>query len=307
MKTLIYGFRNMFVLDGRATRKQYWIFRIWALLIPLFVGWVTPEAWIANEIFDNISTFLMYWVWFIPCFTFAVRRLHDINKTAKLAILFYGSLGVNEIRGYLFGLGENPNIYFLSYVFLCYLCIGILGILLFVKLIKKGNYFDNDYGKNPYIEREEKLSDCLENKSEGYENIIEQIVRWIFLLPVACISLKISSIILEWWFNIMVALSHRYLEGIGDILLLFIKLAIISGCCTAITAYVCSIVAPKHKKIVFWLSFIGVAIVFIILNHYRNVSLEYTAWKSIGSYIAIIIGIISTLQWYEDLEIGNNN
>lgn len=68
---------NYVNFNGRANREEFWMFFVFALLIPSILGFIWN--WLAS-----IASLLLI----IPTAGITVRRLHDINKSGWLALLF---------------------------------------------------------------------------------------------------------------------------------------------------------------------------------------------------------------------------
>jgi uncharacterized membrane protein YhaH (DUF805 family) len=101
--------RNCATFSGRASRKEYWLFALFALVIvivcfiidPMLGVYVLPEVFntstsaevngtvLAAQSHDGIGilTAIAYLIHIIPGFAVAVRRLHDVNKSAWLILI----------------------------------------------------------------------------------------------------------------------------------------------------------------------------------------------------------------------------
>jgi uncharacterized membrane protein YhaH (DUF805 family) len=129
--TYIGVLKKYFVIQGRARRREFWIF----CLINVILGLIPVIGWIID-----LATF-------IPSFTVMVRRLHDIDKSGK-----YILLGFVPLVGLLFmiiGLfaGGGGMIGFFSIIILL-ASIGV-AVLLLVWAAKEGTHGKNDYGPDP--------------------------------------------------------------------------------------------------------------------------------------------------------------
>lgn len=294
MKTLIYGFRNMFVFKGRATRKQYWVFRIWACLIPFIIGWIIPETWFQNIWFSRIEHFVIYWIFFIPCFSIAVRRLHDINRSAKLAVLFYASMGLYEFWHTLFGLETLVNWAMLCYYFLYVFMLFCLGIMLFVFLLKKGNRYENQYGPNPYqdIANSNNPQETTSLQKKPLEDKLEPIVRWIVLFPAILVIWKLAI-----YFTIFFYATSKYSAEVfhrnivPNWLSAFLALMFVSSGGVTITSYCAKEIAPKFKIAVERLCLIVCSLWLYYAVYCFCQDANLTIWRSILNYLAVTIGI----------------
>lgn len=80
------AFRNYANFDGRSSRKEYWMYILFYVLI-LF------GLMILDNLFNNsiigIVVGLFQIVFIIPSLSVAVRRLHDVNKNGWFLLLSF--------------------------------------------------------------------------------------------------------------------------------------------------------------------------------------------------------------------------
>lgn len=82
------GFQKAFVLQGRATRAEYWWWAlfIWLVILPLItIPGVLSSTFNATPIVTDKFYFLLgLWlvIIIVPTISLSVRRLHDIGKSA---------------------------------------------------------------------------------------------------------------------------------------------------------------------------------------------------------------------------------
>ena len=96
MKYYIEAIKNYAVFEGRTTRKEFWMFVLFNLLIALSIGFVTSLALVWAEVsdaqFDTIyDTVTNIYVLFIllPSISITVRRLHDIGRSGWYCLLTF--------------------------------------------------------------------------------------------------------------------------------------------------------------------------------------------------------------------------
>ena len=83
VRAILLGFRNYANFEGRATRSEYWWF--YGFFVVLLVGiFVASLTW--------SPTLLSVWVAYMvamapPLFSVTVRRLHDIDRSGRLALM----------------------------------------------------------------------------------------------------------------------------------------------------------------------------------------------------------------------------
>ena len=80
--------KKYLVIDGRASRSEYWWFLLFAsfaplILIALFAFLYSGEE---SENFYSVITLIFYLPIIIPWITVSVRRLHDLDKSGKILI-----------------------------------------------------------------------------------------------------------------------------------------------------------------------------------------------------------------------------
>ena len=146
MNYLTYAIKNTFSWKGRATRKQFWLWKVWFIVIYLGLNFCVSS----NNLFLIIGGTLGFWGIAITDFSITVRRVHDINQSAQLVIVwfvcnFLAQMGktIDEIRA------GQQEIFGMFLGFLGIVCL-VLNIIILVKTLTKGDQHDNQYGKNPY-------------------------------------------------------------------------------------------------------------------------------------------------------------
>lgn len=123
MSWYIHALKNYAKFNGRARRREYWMFSLSHMIILALILWlsITIETDISG--LTSILSILYMIVTLIPHLAVLVRRLHDTNQSGWF--------------------------YFISFI-------PFIGpIILFVFLCKKGTSGDNNYGPDPKAERPE--------------------------------------------------------------------------------------------------------------------------------------------------------
>ena len=82
-------FKKYLVIDGRASRSEYWWFLLFAafaplLLIILFAFLYSGEE---SENFYGVIVLIFYLPIIIPYLTVSIRRLHDLGKSCQIFIV----------------------------------------------------------------------------------------------------------------------------------------------------------------------------------------------------------------------------
>lgn len=83
--------------DGRANRREYWMFQLFlflvsvVLMIPVVVAAITQTDWLMVAAF---VLFGLFWLsTFLPVLAVTVRRLHDCNQSGWMYLLAFVPLG----------------------------------------------------------------------------------------------------------------------------------------------------------------------------------------------------------------------
>ena len=88
--------KNYTVFEGRARRKEFWMFQLVSSIIFLvlyFAGYALHK--IIGIGVDSLIPFIVYGLYIIPpTMAVAVRRLHDVNKSGWPLFIFYLSVAV---------------------------------------------------------------------------------------------------------------------------------------------------------------------------------------------------------------------
>ncbi len=103
-----------FNLGGRARRKEYWYFVLFNVLFSIILTIVDSYTYFP---YSGLMADIYALIVLSPSIAVAVRRLHDVNKSA-----WWMLIGIVPV-------------------------IGV--IILFIFMVKDGDYNENRYGKNP--------------------------------------------------------------------------------------------------------------------------------------------------------------
>ena len=84
MKFYIEGIKKYAVFKGRESRKSFWMFYLFNLLVSLILTGVDNLLGLANDVNYTGPFFSIYIILvFLPMIGMMVRRLHDVNKSGK--------------------------------------------------------------------------------------------------------------------------------------------------------------------------------------------------------------------------------
>ena len=103
---------------GRASRKEYWMFTLWVIIISMVLSFVL--GFIGNDTISNLVLIGFLLVILVPAIALAVRRLHDIDKSGWWYLINF---------------------------------VPFIGVIIFlVFMVLPSNPGENTYGPNPYGE-----------------------------------------------------------------------------------------------------------------------------------------------------------
>ncbi len=81
MKWYLEVLKKYAIFDGRARRKEYWMFFLFNLIIGMVLGFIEGIAGIAPESDMSVLAIIYSLAVLIPGLAVAVRRLHDTNHS----------------------------------------------------------------------------------------------------------------------------------------------------------------------------------------------------------------------------------
>lgn len=97
MQEMILPLKRYVQFEGRANRREYWMFQLFlflvslVLLIPVVVAAITQTDWLMIVAF---VLFGLFWLsTFLPVLAVTVRRLHDCNQSGWMYLLAFVPLG----------------------------------------------------------------------------------------------------------------------------------------------------------------------------------------------------------------------
>jgi uncharacterized membrane protein YhaH (DUF805 family) len=134
-------FKKYFVIDGRASRSEYWWFLLFAsfsplLLIVLIAFLFSGEK---SENFYSIIILIFYLPVLAPWITVSIRRLHDLDKSGKIFIPYIVLETIITIDTYF------PGLNFKLLMILEFISV-VLMVYFFIIFMFKGSNKKNKYG-----------------------------------------------------------------------------------------------------------------------------------------------------------------
>ena len=149
MKYYIDVLKKYAVFTGRASRREFWMFALFNLIISSVLSIFDSLAG-ANHTFYMSAGFpiklgyiqnLYGLVVFLPNIAVSVRRLHDVNRSGKLLLWLVAPL-VLLMLAILSG----------AYIMIMFLFLVFLGFAIWLLVLNctEGTHGPNKYGKDPY-------------------------------------------------------------------------------------------------------------------------------------------------------------
>lgn len=68
------------VFEGRATRKEYWMFFLFNILIAIALGLIEGITGINSESDESLLGSIYQLIIFLPSLAVSIRRMHDVDK-----------------------------------------------------------------------------------------------------------------------------------------------------------------------------------------------------------------------------------
>jgi len=135
-------FKKYLVIDGRASRSEYWWFSLFAGFSPLILS-VFLALFLSGEQSENFIyvTFLIFSLPFLtPWITVSIRRLHDLDKSGKIFIFLIILELIISIDEFVLSLNSN-------FILIIDFIIWVLSVYFLIIFMFKGSNKKNKYGK----------------------------------------------------------------------------------------------------------------------------------------------------------------
>ena len=135
-------FKKYLVIDGRASRSEYWWFSLFAGFSPLILS-VFLVLFLSGEQSENFIyvTFLIFYIPFLtPWITVSIRRLHDLDKSDKIFIFLIILELIISIDEFVLSLNSN-------FILIIDFIIWVLSVYFLIIFMFKGSNKKNKYGK----------------------------------------------------------------------------------------------------------------------------------------------------------------
>lgn len=112
MKWYLHVLQNYANFNGRARRKEYWMFVLFSVLFTLIVLAIDAAIMYQFSFFIPVLTIIYSLATLIPSIAVAIRRLHDVGKSGGYFLLSFLPIANIYYLILLFTEGEpNKNMY----------------------------------------------------------------------------------------------------------------------------------------------------------------------------------------------------
>jgi uncharacterized membrane protein YhaH (DUF805 family) len=149
-------FQKIITFSGRASRSEFWWFSLFSVLLSAIISSIAgtdpgpgkiafrflidfqlgPQA----SLLENLFTI----IFFAPCISVIVRRLHDTNRSGYKALLTFGAMAAIFGIGFLGGKLQN------SALIAVFMILGYAFIITSIFILTKPSApHTNKYGPNP--------------------------------------------------------------------------------------------------------------------------------------------------------------
>lgn len=148
-------FENYANFSGRARRSEYWYFALANIIIGILLSVLDNVLGLkVGTSNSGVLSGLYNLAIFIPGLAVSVRRLHDIGKSGKLLLLFYGiifvSVIVMVISGFTVFMSGNFSMSSLGVAFFAPLLVVLaMSIWMLILFCTEGDQGPNKYGFDP--------------------------------------------------------------------------------------------------------------------------------------------------------------
>ena len=134
-------FKKYLVIDGRASRSEYWWFLLFVGFTPLIIILILVFFLSGEESnnFYNTLVLIIFIPFIIPWITVSIRRLHDLGKSCEIFIVFIILEPILSVDVVFPGLNSN---FFMIINFVSW----VLTVYFFIIFMFKGSNKKNKYG-----------------------------------------------------------------------------------------------------------------------------------------------------------------
>lgn len=87
MEYMLMPLKKFADFNGRARRKEYWMFMLFYLIISILVGFLDEMIFNTSEGNVGIFGLILYLVLLIPYLAVTIRRMHDVGKSGWYCLI----------------------------------------------------------------------------------------------------------------------------------------------------------------------------------------------------------------------------
>ena len=88
MELMFQPLKRFAIFNGRARRKEYWLFALFIVLVSFVLGLIEGASGAFGNQNGSVLSSVFMLIIFIPSLAVGVRRLHDLDKNGWFMLLF---------------------------------------------------------------------------------------------------------------------------------------------------------------------------------------------------------------------------
>ena len=112
-------FKKYFVVEGRASRSEYWYWVLFVIILDLFVDYldatIAGVPWLEYEKLYGPLGIVLTVITFLPGLAVSVRRLHDVNKSGWWLLISFTVIGLIPLLIWTISKGDSGKNQFGEY------------------------------------------------------------------------------------------------------------------------------------------------------------------------------------------------
>ena len=112
-------FKKYFVIEGRASRSEYWYWVLFVIILDLFVDYldatIAGVPWLEYEKLYGPLGIVLTVITFLPGLAVSVRRLHDVNKSGWWLLISFTVIGLIPLLIWTISKGDSGKNQFGEY------------------------------------------------------------------------------------------------------------------------------------------------------------------------------------------------
>ena len=112
-------FKKYFIVEGRASRSEYWYWVLFVIILDLFVDYldatIAGVPWLEYEKLYGPLGIVLTVITFLPGLAVSVRRLHDVNKSGWWLLISFTVIGLIPLLIWTISKGDSGKNQFGEY------------------------------------------------------------------------------------------------------------------------------------------------------------------------------------------------